>query len=62
MPVQNTRVVVLGTPKADKDFALFDNDRQEAQKALERLGGDAEKLARELRKAARADNVRGGVR
>ena len=62
MPVQNTRVVVLGTPKADKEFALFDTDREAAQKALERLGNDAEKLARELRQAARADNVRGGRR
>ena len=53
MPEQNTRVVILGTPRADKEFDLFDNDRAKAQKRLKKLGGDARKLARELRREAR---------
>ena len=53
MPQPNTRVVILGTPKADKEFTLFDNSREKTQAELRRLGGDAEKLARELQRKLR---------
>lgn len=62
MPQPNTRVVVLGTPKADKEFDLFDNDRAQAQRELERLGGDIEALEKKIRRdvsAARRDLRRG---
>lgn len=52
MPEQDTRVVILGTPKADKEYQLFDNDRAKLQERLKALGNDADKLARELRREA----------
>lgn len=52
MPERNTRVVILGTPKADKEFELFDAERAKAQGDVKRLLKEAEKLRADARRAA----------
>lgn len=62
MPERNTRVVVLGTPKADKQFDVFDIERAKAQREGKQLARDAERLRRKLKRAraqARRDVRRG---
>lgn len=61
MPQPNTRVVVLGTPKADKDFDVFDAARLEAEREGEKRDKEATKLLRDLQRVGR-DLRRGRLR
>lgn len=58
MPEPNTRVVVLGAPKADKEFSIVSNDRQDLERKLEKFDGDVDKLAKALERELR-DVTRG---
>lgn len=60
MPIQNTRLAILGTPKAEKAFDLFDNDREKAQKEADKTAADLERLEAEIRRVisgARVDRA-----
>lgn len=53
MPEQNTRIVVTGAPRADKEFDVVSNDGKEAQRLAKLLATDAEAAERELRRLLR---------
>ena len=53
MPVPNTRIAVVGTAKADKDFTILDNDRKRLQALIDKFGGDLERVSREIERDAR---------
>ena len=58
MPERNTRVVILGTPKADKEFDVFDAERAKVQGDVKELLRAAEKLRADARRAATRDRRR----
>ena len=55
MPVENTRIVVRGTPRADREFTVVERTREAAQKVLKDLSRDADALRREFQRAAGAE-------
>ena len=59
MPEQNTRIVIRGVPRADKEFHLFEISREEAQRMAKLLVSDEKKLLAEIKRSA---TFRGGVR
>lgn len=48
MPVPNTRVAVVGTPKADRDFDVVDLTRDRLQKLARDLERGCDRAKREL--------------
>ena len=47
MPLPNTRVVIVGVPRADKDFQVVEISSRAAQTILKDLQRLAEQVARE---------------
>lgn len=62
MPEPNTRIVVLGTPKADKAFDVFVGDRDRAQREIDGGAKTLEDVERDLQRTMReaARDVRRG--
>lgn len=50
MPEFDTRVVVLGTPKADKQFEVFDAERIKAIRDADKVDKEIKRLRGELRR------------
>ena len=48
MPMPNTRVVVVGSPRADREFDLIDLSRARLEKLARDLASDCERAKREL--------------
>lgn len=59
MPEQSTRIVVLGAPKADKEFDLFVGDRDAVERDVEEGRKDLEQVERELNRIGRSTLRRG---
>lgn len=55
MPVENTRIVVRGAPKADREFTVVERTREEAAKLVKDVARDADALRREFQRAAGAE-------
>lgn len=53
MPVPNTRVVVVGVPRADKAFEIVEINKQAIQRQAEQLVKDEAKTLAELRRTLR---------
>ena len=53
MPLPNTRVVILGVPKADAEFSVVEISAREAQKLSQTLATDAERAKREIERLLR---------
>jgi hypothetical protein len=62
VPEPNTRIVVLGTPRADKEFDVYVGDRDRAQRDIERGDRELADVERDLQRAMReaARDVRRG--
>lgn len=50
MPVENTRVVITGTPRADKAFEVVEISKKEIQRQAEHLVKDEARALAELRR------------
>lgn len=53
MPEQNTRIVVVGAPKADKEFSVFVADREAVQRDIEQGRKTIEQVQREIERDLR---------
>lgn len=49
MPVPDTRIVILGVPRAEKGFEVVEVSKREAARAVELLAREAVRLERQLR-------------
>lgn len=54
MPVPNLRIVVVGVPRADKEFEAFEVSKREAQRLARDAERDLERVKRELDAQIRA--------
>ncbi len=54
MPVENTRIVVIGAPRADKEFEIVEISKKEIQRQAELLVKDEERALRDLERTLRA--------
>lgn len=50
MPVPNTRVVILGVPRADKAFEVVEISKKEIQRQAEQLVKDEARTLADLRR------------
>lgn len=53
MPEQNTRIVVVGAPKADKQFETLSTERSKAQAEMTDAQREAQRMEREIKRALR---------
>jgi hypothetical protein len=53
MPLPDTRVVIIGAPKVDKDFTVVEITAREAQRLTKELATDAARVKREIQRALR---------
>lgn len=53
MPVDNTRVVIVGVPRADKAFEVVEINKKEIQRQAEQLVKDEARTLEELRRTLR---------
>ena len=54
MSEKNLRIVVLGAPKAEKEFTQFVRDRKGAQRSARELAKELQKINGRARRALRA--------
>lgn len=57
MPEENVRFVVLGAPKADKEFSGFSRKRKDGLKNLRQLQNQLRRTQREIARAKRKLNT-----
>lgn len=53
MPLPNTRIVVVGVPRADKDFDVVESSAKEAARLAKLLQTDIERAKAEIRRQMR---------
>ena len=53
MPLPNTRIVIVGVPRAEKDFDVVESSAKEAARLAKLLATDLERAKAELRRALR---------
>lgn len=50
MPEQNTRIVVTGTPRADKEFEVLMQERKEGDRVQKKQQREEEKATSQLKR------------
>lgn len=58
MPVPNTRIAVVGAPRADKAFEVVEVNKKEVQRLAEQLVKDEARTLAELGRTLRAQGRR----
>lgn len=55
MPKPNTRMVIIGAPRADRDFDSVEVSRREARRLADLMTRDVERFAREMERILRPE-------